>query len=182
MLDPTLLHDKDFYVKALKLKECPIGRSLVTYILGAKSERMDKINKLGAALAVSIDHIYKESRFQLMYKRPFSLLRKYKKVPSTIEWLNKILHAKYVVTDSFHGMVFCILFHKQFVVIDNIEGGSERFLCLLEKLNLRDRLCSWQDANEVLVSKLKNVIDYVRVDERIKFLKENSMIFLKSNL
>ena len=117
-----------------------------------------------------------------MYKRPFSLLRKYKKVPSTIEWLNKILHAKYVVTDSFHGMVFCILFHKQFVVIDNIEGGSERFLCLLEKLNLRDRLCSWQDANEVLVSKLKNVIDYVRVDERIKFLKENSMIFLKSNL
>lgn len=72
-------------------------------------------------------------------------MKKYKKVPSVLEWLEQIMNAKYVFTDSFHGMVFCILFKKQFVVMNNVAGGTERFTSLLECLGLSQRLCNWNE-------------------------------------
>lgn len=37
--------------------------------------------------------------------------------PNVDEWLSLIRNARYVVTNSFHGMVFSIIFNKPFVVI-----------------------------------------------------------------
>lgn len=55
---------------------------------------------------------------------------------SVEQWLNLIEKAKYVVTDSFHGTVFSILFHKPFYSVINKERGSERVRSLLEMFNL----------------------------------------------
>ena len=53
-------------------------------------------------------------------------------------WLYK--HSKAVFTDSFHGTIFSIIFKKPFITLKNDVRGGERFLSLLEPLNLRYRL------------------------------------------
>lgn len=59
------------------------------------------------------------------------------------EVLFAIKHAEYVLTDSFHGSVFSILFHKEFYVFTRNEGGlnmNSRIETLLGKINLKDRM------------------------------------------
>lgn len=53
-------------------------------------------------------------------------------------WLSYIKYANYVLTDSFHGSVFSILFNRQFVSNINVMGTS-RITGLLDSLNLTDR-------------------------------------------
>ena len=55
------------------------------------------------------------------------------------EFLSLIYHADMVVTDSFHGTAFCILFHKQFGVFP-FEGTSSRMRDLLRLFCLEDAL------------------------------------------
>lgn len=53
-----------------------------------------------------------------------------------------------MITDSFHGCVFSILFNKPFVVIGNYHRGMSRFHSLLNQFNLKDCLVS-EGANEI---------------------------------
>ena len=48
--------------------------------------------------------------------------------------------ADYVVTDSFHGRVFSIIFGKEFVAYANRDRGMARFTFLLRTFRLEDRL------------------------------------------
>lgn len=50
--------------------------------------------------------------------------------------------ASYIITSSFHGTVFAILFNKQFNVISISDNIDERALSLLRNLNLSDRMLS----------------------------------------
>lgn len=61
---------------------------------------------------------------------------------SVPDWLSEIAHADFVFTNSFHGMVFAILFHKPFVSLllrGSMSGMNERALSLLANLGLSDR-------------------------------------------
>jgi hypothetical protein len=65
-------------------------------------------------------------------------MRKRKRIP-VAEWLWNIDHADLVITDSFHAVVFCLLFHTPFEVILNQGAGkgmNERFSTLLGKAGL----------------------------------------------
>lgn len=56
------------------------------------------------------------------------------------EFLKLIKNAKYVVTTSFHGTVFSILYHKQFVTELNTKGAyNSRVEYLLNLVNLNER-------------------------------------------
>lgn len=181
--DPTLLHDSKTYIENLGLTKLKVqNNEIVTYILGASPENMEMINEVASLMRTSVNHIYKRSTHWWMYKRPFSLIKKYKKVPSVIEWLNNILNARFVFTDSFHGMVFCILFKKQFVVMNNKAGGTERFTSLLSKLGLETRLCDWGTSPEEIAQLLKAPIDYNSAYSKLNDFKNESYHFLKKNL
>ncbi len=60
------------------------------------------------------------------------------------EWLWYLHHAEYVVTDSFHGTAFSVIFEKQFSSIipeeDFFESSSDRIVGLLTLLGLQDRV------------------------------------------
>lgn len=55
------------------------------------------------------------------------------------KWLSNFRDAKYVITDSFHGTVFSIIFNKDFSVIGNSQRGNSRFSSLLDLLGLQDQ-------------------------------------------
>ena len=56
--------------------------------------------------------------------------------PSVEHWLASFASADFVVTDSFHGCVFSILFNRPFVVFTNVARGATRIDSLLEVVGL----------------------------------------------
>ena len=61
---------------------------------------------------------------------------------SVESWLSYFRDARYVITDSFHGTVFSIIFNKEFVVLGNEQRGNSRFDSLLDILGLEGRMIS----------------------------------------
>lgn len=71
-------------------------------------------------------------------------LSQYKEIqPTPLEWINTILNADYVLTNSFHGVAFSINLQKKFLVIlqnGDMSNQNCRYLNLLKKLGLEDRI------------------------------------------
>ena len=56
------------------------------------------------------------------------------------EFVGWIKNAEYVVTDSFHGSVFSLIFHRRFYTYVALERAAERLTTLLGSLGISDRL------------------------------------------
>lgn len=142
VLDPTLLMDKQFYLDMISKYDLTHiePKKLVTYVLDESDYKKNIITDYQSTL-----HFSDEETLNL---KGFNTNKKTYSVP---EWLYSIANADFVITDSFHGMVFSIIFEKQFIVIGNKDRGLERFTSLLSLLALEDRLIS-ADKNKILDS------------------------------
>ncbi|MDT3387874.1 MAG: polysaccharide pyruvyl transferase family protein [Bacteroidota bacterium] len=94
---------------------------------------------------------------------------------SVEDYLSFFKYADYVVTNSFHGLAFSLLFEKPFNVAYK-QGLTTRVESLLEQLNLQSRL-------------VKNIgdvswapIDYDMVNAELRKVREDSISYLKMNL
>lgn len=56
-----------------------------------------------------------------------------------MEFVNLILNAEAVVSNSFHATVFAIIFHKEFFVIERKERINTRVNDLLKVFGVEDR-------------------------------------------
>ncbi len=87
--------------------------------------------------------------------------------PSVIEWVNLYRNARYVVTNSFHGVAFSIIFHKQFVFgLSHNKGKNTRLSSLLEQLGIEDRVADTLDKIDV-------PINYSVVEDNLKIMRED---------
>lgn len=90
--------------------------------------------------------------------------------------------ADLVITISFHGVVFSIIFHKKFIYIP-LKGthaaSNNRVLDLLNRLGLSQRILK---DNTVLPEIFDNQIDYVSVDEKLSLQKAASIQYLVNAL
>lgn len=91
------------------------------------------------------------------------------------EFVGYIANAKYIVTNSFHGTVFSLLFHKNFKTqfIQDTKKKNNRVIELMERLdlngrNLEDEYCDIDDK-----------INWIDVDEKIEQYRANSINYLK---
>ena len=50
------------------------------------------------------------------------------------------MNADFVITDSFHGTCFAIIFRKKFISLANMQRGEKRFVSLLNEMGLMDHL------------------------------------------
>ena len=95
------------------------------------------------------------------------------------DFLYAISNAFFVVTDSYHGMCLSILYNKQFLCFGNNKRGNTRFLSLLEKLELKNRLFT----GEKLYSDIINFpIDYFKVNEKLNAFTDYSKKWLSDKL
>lgn len=83
---------------------------------------------------------------------------------SICQWLNNIRCSDFVITDSYHGCVFSIIFNRPFVFLGNKGRGNSRIESLLEMLGI--------NADETMK------IDYTVLNESIESLKVKSLDFL----
>ena len=96
------------------------------------------------------------------------------------DFINLIRHAEYILTDSFHGTVFSILYNKPFMIFNRF--GNDK-----NSRNSRiDTICSTLNLNERRydgsVIKIENPIDYKDVNNRLRILRESSINFLQKAL
>lgn len=112
-----------------------------------------------------------------MQNKPLVIIRSYSKWYFTSEnkeyagpndFLSYIRHADMVVTTSFHGVVFSVIYQKQFVCPifrDNVRVGS-----LLESLHISERRVKSIDEYSSLPP-----LDYVRVKRDLNILREGTL-------
>ncbi len=91
------------------------------------------------------------------------------------------INCAFVISDSFHGTAFSIIFNKPFLSITNKGRGAARFGELLSKFGLTDRLVSSQKSIP-LDPKFFNQIDYTEANEIIKRERESSVKWLENAL
>ena len=169
VLDPTMLLDKEDYIALIQQEHEPqSGGTLFEYILDLNSEKMEIIYK--------ISHEMKLKRFAV---KPVDRGKPEECIcPSVTAWLRAFMDAEFVVCDSFHGVVFSIIFNKPFLVIGNAKRGMARFTSLLKMFSLEERMISSIDEVDVF----KKPIGWKHVNAvRVK-LKKESKEFLSVNL
>lgn len=92
------------------------------------------------------------------------------------DFLGIVRNAEMVVTSSFHGLVFSILFHKKFVCLLNDNERNSRLKDLANKLGLNNRLISnIRQFNEASLLP----INYYEVDQKLDKMRGDSLNFLQ---
>lgn len=77
------------------------------------------------------------------------------------DWLKLISNSRYIVTNSFHGVCFSLLFNKQFMAAASSMWGGNRILSVLELFNLSERVKN--DIFKISGEEFANKIDYTQV-------------------
>lgn len=150
------------------------GGHLLTYVLDATPDKLDVITRISEALSIA-----PRTTSGLPFDSTDPLTSK--AGDKTVEgWLASFCHAAFVVTDSFHGVAFSIIFNKPFVAYGNAERGLARFQSLLKAVGLEDRIVVSSD--EVDLDRLLRPIDWPTVNRRLAGLRAQSLKFLTDAL
>ncbi|CAM3049673.1 polysaccharide pyruvyl transferase family protein [Paracoccus nototheniae] len=175
VLDPTLLLSRDDYSGLLSEEQrAATGGHLLTYVLDATPDKQDVITRISTALSIE-----PRTANGLPFESVDPL--KGKGGDKTVEgWLASFRNAAFVVTDSFHGVAFSIIFNKPFVAYGNAERGLARFKSLLKAVGLVDRIVISSD--EVDLDHLLRPIDWPAVNGRLQGLRTQSLKFLTDAL
>lgn len=171
-LDPTLLLDKSKYLELVNTSEKtqhPETPFILAYILDESSEKLSFIKQYAKKKQLAVYYIKPQNINEVGIKRIDECV-----YPSISQWLNAFENADFIITDSFHGTVFSIIFKKQFVVIDNPKRGSSRLISLLKSFSLEDRLITNNKKINVI-----SLIDYDKVEPILKEKKIKSLSFLE---
>ena len=119
VLDPTLLLKKEDYLPICKNIPVSTEKYLAVYVLDESEQVTSLYEKEAVARKLVVKKFHADSKSTLT-------------VP---EWLAMFRDASYVVTDSFHGTVFSIIFEKNFKCVYNKSRGTARFESLLKIYN-----------------------------------------------
>lgn len=169
VLDPTLLVDTNFYDDAVASGVAFSQPTVVKYVLD-QSEKVQAVT--AAAMGVlSREGMAIQSISPDEQTEPLDIPR----------WLQAFRDAEFVITDSFHGTIFAVVFKKRFVTVPNHDRGFDRFVTLLGRLGLSDRLLTSDDPSEV-GRILATPIDYDAVAARLDRLRIEAADFLLSAL
>lgn len=99
------------------------------------------------------------------------------------DFLQLIKNAKYVITDSFHGLVFSLIYQKQFYILtrfndDKKESQNSRIYQLINEYKISSRL---QKYNTNIIKEEKD-INYTIVNKKLEIQKNISINYLKNSL
>lgn len=173
LLDPTMLLESSHYNEISDSVDRQ-SNIVFSYFLDQSKDKKKIENYIAERLALRPYQVLPNLLFTPGRKELENYL-----LPSPERWLAAFRDAEFVVTDSFHGAVFSIIFNKPFVVVMNKERGAARFTSLLKMFGLEDRLIHSSDD---IKEHHFDDIDWSRVDSIKKEWQDKSFNFIKKNL
>lgn len=158
VVDPTLLLEEKDYSFLLKDKNYGTEFDVLTYIIHSNQTKANEINNYVAEKYNGSNYIIKDC--------------------DIYEWLARIKNSKIVVTNSFHGTVFSLIFHKPFITVAVPGSGmNDRLTTLLNSVGLSERFL--EDFNKETIDELiEKDINWQEVDKKINNLRGLSAEFL----
>lgn len=176
VLDPTMLLDKEDYLELIKDYH-PLNEhvDLMQYMFFFNHEENAIIAKTSSLLNMKPVNLM--TKYFLNQVQDKSQLPDAQFLPVE-EWISAYSRAKFVLTDSFHGTVFCIIFNVPFLCVSPV--AIARFKSLLKVYGLEDRLVMKE--SEVTKDLLEKPIDWEKVNSIREVLKKQSLDFLKKSL
>ncbi len=167
VLDPVFICDKKHWNDLIKIGNKIEG--IITYVLDINEEKQHIINDIASSFDLPLHNIADATH----KKEQASLME---------DWLTAFASAEFIVTDSFHGTCFAIIFNKPFVVIANQARGFARFR-ILEEFGLKNRLVySYSDFCDKMPDLIKKPINWTDVNTKMENLKQSSLTYLKKAL
>ena len=161
IIDPVFILEIDKYIDLIKNSTIDYSGKIVSYIF-EKNKKYPKAYK----------YIEKKYNTKVVETADSNI--------SIENWLASIKNCKFLITDSFHGMCFAIIFNKPFICISNKQRCTARFESILEMLNI-DYQCI-DSIDEIYKKDCIFKIDYEKVNKRIKEERQRGLDFLKKAL
>ena len=170
-LDPVLLAGKDVW---RKFQSDTNDEYIFVYNLGNIPLLVDYVKFVQKKTGLKVKAVNKD------FKGDF-LLNSCQNASSVspAEFLKLLSGAKYVITDSFHGTAFSVLYHKNFISVVNPHkvNTNSRIVDLLKKLNLQERIVTEADG-----FRYDSITTYAEVDEKIREMQKHSIEWLRKAL
>lgn len=179
--DPTILLTSDYYQKNLKtkaiLKEKPYVFFYILNIVSKDEFPWDVINQQIHNRGWEIKSVCSSGYYQAR-----NIIPETDNILATVpEWIELIQNAEFIITSSFHGAVFSILFHKPFIVLP-LKGdhadANDRIKSLLNELDLNSQLCF---NGEDIIKAFDFSIDWDSVEDKIALLRQSGEKFIERN-
>lgn len=176
LLDPVFLCDKNVYLDEAKKSNATEKDFFVNFYLDPSEEKRQIIKYAHEILnkqyinLINADHIEENIK-----KMNMDNVKAYAEIE---DWLYYYSNSNFIITDSFHGTCFAIIFHKPFISIANTQRGENRFISVLKELGLLNRLVYSFDEIKERKDELFSDIDYTEVDNILKQKKEESLEWL----
>lgn len=180
VLDPTLLHDEKYWNKKADDSSLVLNKDYVfCYFLGLSDEKIKSANRFAKInnceiITIPFLHNDNDNCTSLFEGQLLSNV-------NPADFLNLIRNSKYILTDSFHAVVFSIIFNKRFWCFSrdmDTYGMNTRLDTLLSYVNMNDRMISPKEL-------LNKSVDYGNIYYDNKILnakREHSINFLKKSL
>lgn len=96
------------------------------------------------------------------------------------QWLNIIKNAKYVITDSYHGSVFSLIYRRQFVVLTTKARGNDRLETLMQTTGINRLIADRDNLTEQAL--FATPIDYKEVAVAISNARHSGYEYLRAAL
>lgn len=179
--DPTLMLDAKDWMTIQK-KEAIINEPYIfCYFLGKNSvhrifaEKFKKFTHFKIVALIHLDDYVK-------YDENYADITPYDIDPG--DFINLIRNAQYILTDSFHGTIFSIIYHKNFYIFNRFSdkqkySTNSRIDSLLALTRLESRRLLGNEEPNTLIN---NSINYSTVDSELSKLKKVTENFLKQSL
>lgn len=175
VLDPTFLLTREEWNQNINSDRLIETKYILTYLFGGIHDiRSNILNLLAKKTGYKIVHI------------PMTVDEynsdAYKDKMGPLEFITLFRDAEYILTDTFHGTVFSIIFGKQFWVLDRTDKSkwakySDRMISTLKMFGLSNRyICNEADID------LDEVIEFGNVNKIIDEKRTDSMNYLLSAL
>ena len=170
VLDPTLLLSKEDYIELFVGKNLPDNKGIYTYILDDSDWKTQVVETAKETLGLP--------QFSNQHNKHTV---NSEKIPSIESWIKGFADADFVITDSFHGTVFSIIFNKPFISLVNVSRGASRFESILGEFDLMQRLASDFD-QQYIEALIEEAIAYDDVNQKRDALRSHSKEVLKAAL
>lgn len=161
LLDPTLLCNSSEYGSLLNDRIVD-GKYIFLYNVWTSEVGIQAAKFLSEKLNMPVYTIMTASNVKEinLLKKSGILVDTVRTSPS--DFLNFFKYASYIVTESFHGTAFSLIFEKPFVCVSN-RTNDERLNNILTLVGLKDR---YMKLGELQTYDLKQEIDYEIVTEK----------------
>lgn len=176
VLDPTLLVDSSRW-KSIAVRPTVKREYILCYFLGDNKFPYQYLKRFNPNKQYEVVII--TEKISDMRKPGFNVVE-----AGPSEFIGYCENARYIFTDSFHGIIFSILFKKQFFsflrFVDKApESQNSRVYNILQTFGLMDRLVLSFERNKKEVEKRKKQdIDYIIMGKKIEKERQKSLSYL----